>query len=123
MSCIAFGPVTDQNCGLRRAKTGTWNLMMRTRLIILLLTLVMAGGSQVFAATGSLTAPDTPPQAFAAQGGGKSQEQAIEQVRRQYGGRIVSAETRREGNREVHYIKVLTSDGTVKTVTVQGRSL
>lgn len=96
---------------------------MRTRLIILLLSLCLGGAAQAYAAAGSLTAPEPLPQAFAAQGGGKTQEQAIEQVRRQYGGRIVSAETRREGNREVHYIKVLTKDGKVKTVRVQGRSL
>jgi hypothetical protein len=44
----------------------------------------------------------------------------VERVRRQYNGRIVSAETRVSGNREVHYIKVLTDDGKVKTVTVPG---
>jgi uncharacterized membrane protein YkoI len=50
-------------------------------------------------------------------------DQAVEQVRRQYNGRIVSAETRVSGNREVHHIKVLTEDGKVKTVTVPGRTL
>jgi len=58
-----------------------------------------------------------------AQNSGVTLSQAVAQVRRQYGGRIVSAETRRNGNREVHHIKVLTSDGKVKTVTVPGRSL
>jgi hypothetical protein len=55
-----------------------------------------------------------------AQGGCTSLDQAVEQVRRQYNGRIVSAETRVSGNREIHYIKVLTDDGKVKTVTVPG---
>jgi len=54
---------------------------------------------------------------------GPSLNEAIEQVRRQYNGRIVSAETRIRGNREVHYIKVLTDDGKVKTVQVPGRTL
>lgn len=58
-----------------------------------------------------------------AQGGGMTLDQAVEQVRRQYNGRIVSAETRVSGNREVHYIKVLLDDGKVKTVTVPGRVL
>ncbi|MDH4046555.1 MAG: hypothetical protein OEW68_02625 [Gammaproteobacteria bacterium] len=58
-----------------------------------------------------------------AQGGGMTLDQAVEQVRRQYNGRIVSAETRVKGNREVHYIKVLTEDGKVKTVQVNGRTL
>lgn len=57
------------------------------------------------------------------QGGGKTLAQAVEQVRRQYGGRIVSAETVRNGGRETHIIKVLTDDGKVKTVRVPGRKL
>jgi uncharacterized membrane protein YkoI len=55
------------------------------------------------------------------QGGGLTLDQAVEQVRRQYNGRIVSAETRVSGGRETHIIKVLTSDGKVKTVRVPGR--
>jgi hypothetical protein len=55
--------------------------------------------------------------------GGKSLSEAVEQVRRQTNGQILSAETRANGNREVHYIKVLTKDGKVKTHKVQGRRL
>lgn len=51
-----------------------------------------------------------------------SLSEAVEQVRRQYNGRIVSAESRRSGNREVHHIKVLTDDGKVKTVRINGCS-
>lgn len=54
-------------------------------------------------------------------GGGKSLSEAVEQVRRQTNGRILSAETKVNGNREVHHIKVLTKDGKVKTVKVPGR--
>ena len=56
-----------------------------------------------------------------AQSNGKSLSEAVEQVRRQTGGRILSAETKVEGGREVHHIKVLTKDGKVKTHKVQGR--
>lgn len=56
-----------------------------------------------------------------AQNSGKSLAEAVEQVRRQTGGRILSAETRVKGGREVHHIKVLTKDGKVKTHKVQGR--
>lgn len=49
-----------------------------------------------------------------------SLDEAVERVRRQYNGRIVSAETRMRGNREVHHIKVLTEDGKVKTVPIPG---
>ena len=56
-----------------------------------------------------------------AQQGGMSLSQAIESVRSRTGGRVVSAETRVKGGREVHYIKVLTKDGKVKTHKVNGR--
>jgi uncharacterized membrane protein YkoI len=55
------------------------------------------------------------------QSGGKTLSEAIEQVRRQTNGQILSAQTKVSGNREVHHIKVLTKDGKVKTVKVQGR--
>ena len=55
------------------------------------------------------------------QSSGVSLSQAVEQVRRQYKGRIFSAETRVRGNRETHVIKVLTEDGKVKTVEVAGK--
>ena len=54
------------------------------------------------------------------QGNCKSLSQAIEQVRRQTGGKILSAETRIQGDREVHYIKVLINDKQVKTIRVNG---
>ncbi len=53
--------------------------------------------------------------------GGKSLSEAVDQIRRQTNGRILSAETRMNGNREVHHIKVLTKDGKVKTHKIQGR--
>jgi len=55
------------------------------------------------------------------QGGGVTLSQAVQQVRRQYKGQIVSAVTQVNGNRETHVIKVLTQDGKVKTVRVAGR--
>jgi len=55
------------------------------------------------------------------QSGGKSLSEAVEQVRRQTNGRILSAETKVSGAREVHHIKVLTKDGKVKTHKIQGR--
>lgn len=57
-----------------------------------------------------------------AQQGGMTLSQAIESVRRKTKGRVVSAETRVQGGREVHYIKVLTKDGKVKTHRINGRS-
>ena len=49
-----------------------------------------------------------------------SLSEAIESVRRQTGGKVISAETRIQGGREVHHIKVLTKDGKVRTRRVSG---
>ncbi len=62
------------------------------------------------------------PRLQSTQGDGMSLAEAIESVRR--GGnveRILSAETKVSGGREVHHIKVLTKDGKVKTHTRPGR--
>ena len=64
------------------------------------------------------------PRLRAVQGNGMSLSEAVDSVRR--GGnveRIISAETKISCGREVHYIKVLTKDGKVKTHTIQGRKL
>ena len=58
----------------------------------------------------------------AQRGNGKTLSEAIASVRNQTKGRVISAETRISGNREVHHIKVLTEDGKVKTFKVPGRS-
>ncbi len=57
-----------------------------------------------------------------AQSSGQSLEQAINSVKRRYGGRIVSAYTEVRGGREIHVVRVLTKEGNVKTVRVPGRS-
>jgi uncharacterized membrane protein YkoI len=49
-----------------------------------------------------------------------SLSQAIQKVKRDTGGKVLSAQTRVQGNREVHFVKVLTQDGRVRTVRVQG---
>jgi uncharacterized membrane protein YkoI len=56
-----------------------------------------------------------------AQNDGMTLSEAVEQVRRQTNGRIISAETKISNGREVHHIKVLTKDGKVKTHKIQGR--
>ncbi len=88
---------------------------MRSLLIILLLSLSLA------TVPGAFAADPVVDNLVIAQGGGKTLNEAVEQVRRQYNGRIVSAETRMQGDREVHHIKVLTEDGKVKTVKVNGK--
>lgn len=96
---------------------------MRNLKTLLLITIVLtAGGPAVATQIERNVAPEaTPPSLSAMQGGGLTLSEAVERVRRQYNGRIVSAETKCNGNRETHVIKVLTQDGKVKTVRVPGK--
>lgn len=50
--------------------------------------------------------------------GGVSLNQAVQQVQRDTGGRVLSAETVGQGNRRAHRIKVLLPSGRVRVVTV-----
>jgi len=54
------------------------------------------------------------------QSDGMTLAQATESIRKQTGGQVLSAETRVQGGREVHHIKVL-KDGKVKIYKVNGR--
>jgi hypothetical protein len=96
---------------------------MRILPTLLLISIALAASAQGFAMqveTGA-TQEVTPPAPSTMQSNGVTLSQAVEQVRRQYNGRIVSAETQRNGDRETHVIKVLTEDGKVKTVRVPGK--
>lgn len=53
-----------------------------------------------------------------AQTSGMSLDQAVAKVRRESGGRILSAETVTENGKRVHRIKVLTQDNKVRVITV-----
>ena len=96
---------------------------MRTLLTILLISMTLIASGQGIAAqvAAGVEQESTPSALEAMQSNGVSLSQAVEQVRRQYNGRILSAVTQVSGDREVHEIKVLTQDGTVKTVRVQGK--
>jgi hypothetical protein len=88
---------------------------MRFTIKILLICLVIGGPL-----LGQVASAEDRPIVMAQSG--KSLNQAVEQVRRQYpDGRIISAETKNSGGREVHHIRVMV-DGKVKTVKVNGRS-
>jgi len=54
-----------------------------------------------------------------AQSGGMSLDQAVAKVRKQTGGRILSAETVRENGHKVHRIKVLTPDHKVRIIRIR----
>lgn len=66
---------------------------------------------------GSVLAPDAPRYRALAREG-VSLDEAASMVRRQTGGRIIKASSRRSNGRTVHYIRVLTRDGRVFTVRV-----
>lgn len=99
---------------------------MRTLLTLIIATLLVALSAPVLALSGIADnatgmASSTPADnAVLRQYGCPSLNQAVERVRRQYNGRIVSAETLVRSGLQTHVIKVLTRDGTVKTVRVRG---
>ena len=84
------------------------------------LSLVILAAALALVPLGASADDNVAPVIVIAQANCKSLSEAVEQVRRQTGGRILSAETKISGNREVHHIKVLTKDGKVKTQKVQG---
>ena len=92
----------------------------RMRIVLTVLVLAAAAAwspsAIAFAPDGALE-----PTVQIAQSDGMSLSQAIESVRRKTGGKVLSAETKVQGGREVHHIKVLTKDGKVRTHKVNGR--
>ena len=96
---------------------------MRTLSKLLLLMIALTTSSLALATQkkSDVTPAELPPALAAMQCNGVTLSQAVEQVRRQYNGRIVSAETQSNGECETHVIKVLTEDGKVKTVRVPGK--
>lgn len=55
-----------------------------------------------------------------AQANAMSLSEAVNKVRRDTGGKVLSARTEIRNNRQVHIIKVLTKDGKVRYVQVNG---
>ena len=96
---------------------------MRPLPAILLISIALTASGKGIAAhiDAGVMQEATPSALEAMQTDGVTLSQAVEQVRRQYNGRIVKAETELNGNRETHVIKVVTEDGKVKTVRVAGK--
>jgi len=65
----------------------------------------------------SLTMAGAPSVTFAA-----NLNEAVQQVQRETGGRVLSADTVNQGGRMVHRIKVLTPSGQVRIVTIDAQS-
>lgn len=111
------------NRGRGNADRMTHVLLRLTLLLILagsFLPLQADARSRIDASNAAFSVDATPYEVV--QRDGMSLNQAIESVRRRGDvERVLGAETRVEGGREVHHIKVMTKNGTVKTVRVNGR--
>ncbi len=97
-------------------------VMKRRSFILVLVAGLMFGG---FAASGPTLADDKLERDFAKDSGQRNRSEghysldyAVSVVRQRYGGEVLSATTR--GND--HYVKILTENGRVKTVTVDSRT-
>ncbi|MDJ0807204.1 MAG: ribosome biogenesis GTPase RsgA [Gammaproteobacteria bacterium] len=53
---------------------------------------------------------------------GISLEEAVERARDREGGRVISAETREWDGQRIHNIRLLTKDGKVKRIRIDGKS-
>jgi uncharacterized membrane protein YkoI len=60
--------------------------------------------------------------ASAQQGRYTTLEQAVSEARDRYNGRVLSADTERNGGREAHNIRILTRDGRVKNLRMDAES-
>ncbi len=102
----------------------TWRMRMTMTLILLAAMLLLPLRSDAFDPEQALKEQHPQyqgePEFRVAQGNCTTLSQAIEQVRSRTGGRILSADTRVQGGREVHHIKVLYPDGKVRTHKVNG---
>lgn len=54
--------------------------------------------------------------------GGLTLDQAVEDARRRGGGRVISAETQEQNGQRVYNIRLLTKDGKVKRIRIDGDS-
>ena len=104
----------------------TWRMRIALTLMLLGTAALLPLSADAFDLEQSLKAQHVQyqgePQLQVAQSNCMSLSEAIESVRSRTGGRVVSAETKVSNGREVHYIKVLTEDGKVKTHKVNGCS-
>lgn len=95
---------------------------MSTRCLALLLAVLSL--TATLTATPATAAAGHLPLLVARRGGeaGMSLNEAVRQVQRETGGRVLSADTVSQGGRTVHRIKVLTPAGQVRVVTIDAQS-
>jgi uncharacterized membrane protein YkoI len=110
---------------IKRHPYDTWCMRLSLTLILLGAAVLLPLRADAFDLEENLKAQHVQyqgePLLQVSQSDGMSLSEAIESVRSRTGGRVVSAETKVSNGREVHYIKVLTEDGKVKTHKVNGR--
>lgn len=81
----------------------------------LIAAVVLAGGASPPA---DAAVPGQQPPAVARPVAKVSLDDAVEKVRKRYEGKVLRAETRRQDGRTIHYVKLLTPDGRVRTIRV-----
>ena len=126
MHCIAIGnPTAHTDWRIADLPFGAHRKVAVQQIIAKLLLLALV--ALPFSADAKIRRPDhglelgTSPLAVT-QRNGMSLNEAVESVRRRGDvERILDAQTRNEGGREVHYIKYMTKDGTVRTQRINGR--
>ena len=101
----------------------TWRMRLMLTLLSFAVLALLPGNASAFELEESLKAQhaqyEVPVEYRIAQSGCTSLSQAVQSIRSRTGGQILSAETKVQGGREVHHIKVL-KDGKVRTHKVNG---
>ncbi len=103
---------------LTRLLSGTYKSV--TALLLCGVLASMPVAAQRFYADGN--GRSSQPQFYLAQNNGESLDSAVSRIRGRTGGRVLSAETRNENGRPVHHIRILTGNGKVKRIRVEGQS-
>lgn len=124
---VAIGNPTAQTgrriAGSRRGAYRTKPVHIRLTLLLLMTFLALPLAAEAKLRTPGAEAGLAVGALVTTQRNGMSLNEAVESVRRRSDvERVLSAETRVEGGREVHHIKVMTKNGTVRTIRVNGRS-
>ncbi len=113
-----------RSVAITRTSYDTWRMRLILTLLFVVAAACLPGRAAAFDLEQTLKEQHVQYQGDAGfrvvQSDGMTLSQATESIRNRTGGKILSAETRVQGGREVHHIKVL-KDGKVKTHKVNGR--
>ena len=100
------------------------NLSVARHRLLTMLCLTLLNGVLMLSvgAAGAMPVQGTASPIQLVQANGVSLEQAVAQVQRRIGGRVLSAETRMEDGVPVHHVRVLMENQRVRTVRVDGQT-